>query len=141
MGPKQIIVRLPNKPGQLARISELLGENGIDVKAVSISSEGDCGVLALVANDHAKALMILRASDIPAEETQVIASYAPDHPGGLKAVLKPLREAKVNIERLYLSAARKEEYAVLIIQVDDYEKGVNALKDAYVDLIEGEFRF
>jgi len=141
MGPKQLIIRVPNEPGQLVRVSEALSEQGIDVKAASISVDKAVGVLAMVVNDHAKALLVLRAGGWDVSETPVIAAYAPDHPGGLRAVIKPLREAGINIERLYLSVARKGELAMLILEVSDYEQGIAALKANYVELIEGEFRF
>jgi hypothetical protein len=141
MGPKQIVVALPNLPGGLAGVSELLAEAGIDIKALSITSEAPRGSLAMVVNDHAKALLILQAGGYAVSETPVIAAYTPDHPGGLKAVIKPLREAKINIDRLYMSVARKGEHAVLVLEVSDYEKAVAALKAEYVELIEGEFRF
>jgi hypothetical protein len=71
----------------------------------------------------------------------VIAAYAPDHPGGLNAIIRPLKDAGVNIEKIYLSISRKAESGLIILEVDDPEKGVEALKAAYVDLIEGEFKF
>ena len=141
MGPKQIVIHLPNRYGQLSNISGLLGENGINIIAVCANVDGDQGVQCLVVDDHEKGMLILTGAGYKIEETPIIAAYGPDHPGGLNAVVKPLKEAAVNIDRLYLSAARKGEHALIIIEVDDIEKGIETLRANYVDIIEGPFRF
>jgi len=141
MRPMQIVLRLPNEPGQFSAVSELLGENGINVKAITISVDAEVGVLCMVVDDHEKSKLILQGHGYEIDETPVIAAYAPDHPGGLNAVVKPFKAVNVNVERLYLSAARKGEHALIIMEVNDYEKGVAALKANYVEVIEGKFKF
>lgn len=141
MVPKQIVTKLPNTPGQLSVVSELLGENGVDIKAVSISVDADDGVLCMVLDDHEKGKMVLQANGYDVEETPVIAAYAPDHPGGLNAMMRPLKEAGVNVDKLYLSVARKGEHTLIILQVSDYDKGVAVLRANYVEVIEGAFKF
>jgi hypothetical protein len=141
MIPKQIILRIPNQPGQLALVSELIALNGIDIRAISINVDGDQGVMTVVLNDHEKGRQLLEGHGYEVQETPVIAAYAPDHPGGLTAIIKPLKDADVNVERLYLSAYRPDELPIMIIEVSDYAKGVAALKANYVKLIEGPLRF
>ncbi len=141
MGPKQIVIHLPNTYGQLSGVSELLGENGINIIAVCANLDGDQRVCCMVLDDHEKAMRTLQAANYQVRETPIIAAYGPDHPGGLNAVIKPLKDAEINVERLYLSVARKNELALIIIEVDKYEAGVEILKSNYVDLIEGPFRF
>lgn len=141
MGPKQIVMNLPNEPGQLSTVSELLGLRGINIKAVSISVDGDQGVLSMVLDDHEKGKLVLQGSGYEPTETPIIAAYAPDHPGGLNAVMKPLKESGVNVEKLYLSVARKGEHAMIILEVDKHEEGTEALKANYVEVIEGKFKF
>lgn len=141
MIPKQIILRIPNQPGQLATVGDLIGRNGINIRAVSINVDGDQGVMTLVLDDHEKGKQLLEGHGYELRETPVIAAYAPDHPGGLTAVIKPLKDAGVNVERLYLSVHRPDELPIIIIEVSDYEKGIAALKANYVNLIEGRLRF
>ena len=141
MGPRQIIIDLPNTPGQLSDISELLGENGINIKAVCISPKGDLGELSLVLDDHDRGKLVLEGNGYMVRETPVIAAYGPDHPGGLNAVMRPLKEQGINVDKLYLSAARKGENALIIIEVSDYEKAAAALRANYVEIVIGEFKF
>ena len=69
MGPKQIIVSLPNLPGKLSTVSELLGENGINIKAMGCGA----GELNVVVDDLEKAMLILQGDGYDIEETPVIA--------------------------------------------------------------------
>jgi hypothetical protein len=134
-------LRLPNESGQLSNVSSLLGENGLNIIATTVSIDADMGILCMVLDDHVKGIRILKGAGYEISETPVIAAYVPNHPGGMNAVTKPLKSAGVNIDRFYVSVARKGENALIIIEVDDYEKAAQTLKENYVDLIEGAFRF
>jgi hypothetical protein len=66
-------------------------------------------------------------------ETDVIAVEVPDHPGGLRAVLKPLREAKINVLYFYTFLGRGESgYPVVIIGVDKTKEAIEALNKNWV---------
>ena len=134
-------MRLPNESGQLSNVSALLGENGLNIIATTVSIDSDIGVLCMVLDDHEKAVRVLESAGYEVGETPIIAAYAPDHPGGLNAVTKPLKQAGVNVDRLYLSVTRQGEHALIILEVDDYEKATRTLKENFIDLIEGAFRF
>ena len=138
MGPRQIIIRLPNTPGEMSKVSDILGANGINIKAMSSSVDGGIGILCLFVDDHDKGMLVLRSHNYDISETPVIAAYTPDHPGGLGAVVRPLKDASVNIEKIYLAIARKGELSLVIIEVDDYETGIAALKAQYMDIANGD---
>jgi hypothetical protein len=92
-----------------------------------------------VANDPEKAANVLESHGYSAKITDVLAVEAPHHPGGLNAVLKPLKEANININYLYTCLARSEN-AVLIVGVDNdnMEKAVRVLRRNWVRMIDEE---
>ena len=45
MKVRQISIFLENKPGRLAKATRILGENGINIRALSIADTTDFGVL------------------------------------------------------------------------------------------------
>lgn len=141
MGPRQVIIQIKNRTGELSLVNELLGEHGISIKAMTVSTDGDIGTTHMVLDDHERGKLVLHGAGYEIKETPVIAAYAPDHPGGLVAVIKPLREAMVNIVQFYISVAKRGEHVLVIIEVDDYEKGVAALAANYVEIIKGELTF
>ena len=48
----------------------------------------------------------------------MLAVETPDHPGGLNAVLKPLRSAGINVHYLYPHLGRVSDQAIVILGVD-----------------------
>ena len=67
------------------------------------------------------------------KETEVIAVETPDHPGGLQAVLKPLKEANISVLYLYPYLGREESgQPIIIVGVDKTEKAIEVLKKNWV---------
>jgi hypothetical protein len=76
---------------------------------------------------------VLRSHGYSVKETDVLAVEVPDHPGGLKAVLKPLREAKINVTFFYPYLGRGESgQPVVILGVDKIEEAVKLLEKNWV---------
>ena len=87
----QISVVLKNLPGMLADLSELLGKEGVNIRAVSVADTSEVSTVRLVVDDPAKALNILKGNGYSVYETDVLAVETPDHPGGLNAVMPESR--------------------------------------------------
>lgn len=135
MSVKQISISLENVPGKFSEVIEYLGENGINVIALSVADTADISAVRFVANDPDKAANVLKSHGYSVKITDVLAVEAPHHPGGLNAVLKPLKEAKININYLYTSLARAEN-VVLIVGVDNMQEAVRVLKKNWVRMID-----
>ena len=98
---KQISVFVENKKGRLAKITEVLGNAGIDLIALSIADTTNFGIMRCIVNDPDKAVTVLKNSGFTASATEVIVVEVPDKTGGLASVLKILDEADISIEYLY----------------------------------------
>ena len=130
---KQISVSLENIPGQFLRVSEHLGIEGINIRALSVADTSDISTVRFVADDPEKTTNVLRSHGYSIKETDVIAVEVPDHPGALQAVLKPLREAKINVLYLYTYLGKGESgQPIIIVGVDNTEKAVEVLKKNWV---------
>ncbi|HPI23770.1 MAG TPA: hypothetical protein PLE73_11265, partial [Spirochaetota bacterium] len=97
----QVSVAVQNTPGKLNEICEILEKENINIKAIMASSVLSPVQVHMIVDEPAKAENVLRGSGLTVSTREVVAVATPDHPGGLNAVLRPLREAKVNIECLY----------------------------------------
>ncbi|MBO8159309.1 ACT domain-containing protein [Thermosyntropha sp.] len=126
MMAKQISVFLENKAGRLAHVTRVLGEAGINIRALSIADTSDFGILRLIVSDPDKAYEILKESGFTVSETEVIAVQVPDSPGGLAAVLEQMSEENLNIEYLYAFLGTSENNALVIFKVEDIEKARQA---------------
>lgn len=139
MSVKQISISLDNAPGKFLSVSECLGTEGINIRAISVADTSDISTVRFVTDDPTKTVNVLRSRGYAVKETEVIAVEVPDHPGGLRAVLKPLREANINVLYLYPYLGRGESgQPIVILGVDQTEKAVEVLKRNWVHTFEKE---
>ncbi|ADI01559.1 MAG TPA: ACT domain-containing protein [Syntrophothermus lipocalidus] len=126
---KQISVFLENKAGRLASVTRVLGDAGINIRALSIADTSDFGVLRLIVNDPDKAYRILKEAGFTVSQTDVVAVSVPDRPGGLAEILEVMAEADINIEYLYAFIGTTARNALVIFKVEDVEKTTSFFKD------------
>jgi hypothetical protein len=130
---KQISISLDNVPGKLMDVSERLGVEGINIRAISVADTADISTVRFVTDDPEKTNNVLRSHGYSVRITDVIALEVPDHPGGLQAVLKPLRAAKINVHYLYPYLGRGESgQPIVIVGVDKTDEAVNVLRNNWV---------
>lgn len=135
---KQVSVFIENRQGRLDEVVGLLGDNGIDLAALSIGDTENFGILRAIVSDPEKAVPLLQANGYTANLTNVTAVAVPDSPGGLAGVLRLLREAGVSIEYLYSLVRRVDESAVLVLRVDEPEKALRLFEESGVRVITQE---
>jgi len=134
---KEIDLFLKNEPGQLSRVSEVLGANGINILAFYVSTEGDQGKLRFVANDPEKAINVLKTAGYKINMQEVIACETPHHPGGLNAVLKPLKAAHINVDYIY-PCIGTGEMTVLIIGLGPVKEALKIMEDNWIRVLGSE---
>ena len=134
---KQLSVSLENVPGKLSEVSDYLGDNGINIIALSVADTADISAIRFVASDPEKAVNVLRSHGYSVRVTEVLAVEAPNHPGGLNAVLKPLKEMRINVNYLYTCLGGGEN-TVLIVGVDKMEDAIQVMKKNWVHMYDEE---
>jgi hypothetical protein len=136
---KQVSITLENVPGKLMDVSERLGIEGINIRAISVADTSDISTVRFVTDDPAKTVNVLRSQGYYVKEADVIAVEVPDHPGGLQAVLKPLKAANINVLYLYPYLGRGESgQAIVIVGVDKTEEAEKVLKKNWVRTFDKE---
>jgi len=128
----QIDIAVDNKPGRLNEICEILEKEQINIKAVMASSLSEPVPIHLIVNDPVRAENVLMSKGFTVQTKEVIAVASPDHPGGLNAVLRPLKESGINVETLYPFIFLGNGEAIIIIEVDNIEKAMEMLKKNWV---------
>ena len=100
--PTEITIPLDNKPGALAKVTEVLGKAGVNLEGIGYAA-GKRGVLRVVADDTAKALSALKSAKVKVKATQeVLVATLPDRPGALSELARKLAKARVNIDAFYV---------------------------------------
>ena len=97
---RAFIVRLENRPGSLADVTEALGERGINISAVSGMTWDEGGGLGLITNDEAGTRSVLDDRGADYREIELVSAELDDQPGSLGAATRRLAQKGVNIEAL-----------------------------------------
>ncbi|HIJ95262.1 MAG TPA: ACT domain-containing protein [Desulfuromonadales bacterium] len=137
MKVEQISIFIENKSGRLAEITRILGEAGVNIRALSLADTSDFGILRLIVNDGTKATSVLKESGFTVNMTEVVAVEVSDRPGGLSTILHTLDSAGINVEYMYAFVERCGGNAVIIFRFDDTEKAIAVLKAHDFTMLEG----
>ena len=132
---KQLSVFIPNKPGQLANFFELLMENNIYIRSMTIAETEDYGLLLLLVDQTEKCIGILEEKEILYSITNVIAIELSNNITELYKISKTLGANDINIEYLYFLVLDDHRNGV-VLRLDDNEKGLNILKKNDYKLID-----
>ena len=117
---------LHDKPGELARIGEVLGEAGVDLRGLAAFTGEGNGIIHLLVEDDAceRATSALRDARIGlADDREVLVVDVHDRPGTLGELARELAAANVNIELAYSAFGG----ARLVIATDDLDNARAAL--------------
>jgi hypothetical protein len=135
---KQISVFLENKAGRLAEVTRILGENNINIRALSIADTTDFGILRLIVNDPEVAFKVLKNAEFTASFMDVLAIGIVDVAGSLSKALSALQGNSIVIEYMYAFSGKSEDKPLVILKVSDIIKAVDVLKSVGVAVIEAE---
>ncbi len=128
----QVSVAIPNMPGKLNEICEILEKEEINIKAIMASSVLTPVQVHLIVNNPDRAENVLKSNGFEVSTKEVIAVATPDHPGGLNAVLRPLRDSHINVETLYPFINLRGDEAIVIMEVDKIKEAKEVLKKHWV---------
>ncbi len=138
MKVKQMSVFLENKSGRLAQVTRVLGENGVNIRALSIADTTDFGILRLIVNDPDRTYQVLKEAGFTVSATDVIAVEVADRPGGLADILQSLQEAGINIEYLYAFVQKTPSAALVVLRVEQLDEAVKALQESGIHILSEE---
>ena len=139
MSVKQVSVSLDNTPGKFLEVSECLCREGINIRAISVADVSDISTVRFVTDDPKKTVDVLRSHNYQLKESEVIAVEVPDHPGGLLAILKPLKSTNINVHYFYPFLGKGESgQPIVILGVDKTEEAVKVLNQNWVHTFNDE---
>ena len=98
----EFLVKLADRPGQLAALAGALGKGKVQLRAIA-AQKGIVGLL-VADKDAAKARRALKAAKFRATERKAIEMRLQDKPGSLGKAAARFGKAKVNIASVYVLA-------------------------------------
>ncbi len=124
---QQISVFAQNRPGKIRRITEILTRNNINIRAITVASGDDYGVIKLIVSDPRKAYQFLKQAGLSVALNEVLAIRMEDKPGGLHQVVEILAENNINVEDAYGFVIESGKRAVLVVNVANIKKAKEVL--------------
>lgn len=137
---KQISIYLENVRGSLNELTQLLGENGINLLALSLADTSNFGIVRCITREAQteEAAALLRDKGYIAKVNNVLCVCVPHEPLGLAKVLKVIDDADISVEYLYSFYESTGSDAVLIIRPSEKTRCYNVLTENGIKLLDQE---
>ena len=127
MTAKQISIFIENRQGRLAEVTDIISKNNVNIRALSVADTTSFGILRLIVDEPERLESIMRANQVTASITSVIAVCINDRPGGLGELLHLLED--IQIEYMYSYVSESDD-ACIILRVDRDAEALERLTKA-----------
>ncbi len=131
-----LAVFVENKPGQTARITNLLADAGVNICWVTIAHSGSFGVMKFLVDKNEAAVRALKDKGLMVSLLEVLAVEVPDQPGSLRGVADILGRNSINLENCSGFVAHNR--AVLVIEVNALAQARTILEQQGLHLLTQE---
>jgi hypothetical protein len=124
--PTDLTVILQDRPGELARVGEVAGSAGVNIRGLAAMTGEGRGIVHVLIDDDALAAAraALTAADLRiADEREVLVVDVADRPGSLGELARTLAEASVNVDLAYTTFGAVR----VVIATDDLANARRAL--------------
>ena len=135
---RQISVFVENQPGSMMRVTEVLNEAHVNIRAISTFDTPEFGIMRLVVDDPVRAKESLTEKGFVTRITEVIGAELKDEKGNLNEMLKILADGKINVNYIYSFVIREGKAPVMVFHTDDFEQAEKVLEAADVKIMEEE---
>jgi hypothetical protein len=110
----EFTVAIPDVPGSLARLGQLLGDARVNIEAIEGFVGGGHGLVRFVPDSPERAVRALDAAGYAHTTRDVIVVRVLDEPGALGQLALVLAEAGINIDAIYVTTRGH-----MVLGVDD----------------------
>jgi hypothetical protein len=119
-----LTIYLDDRPGELARLAEVLGQAGVNIEGFcAVTSGGGQAEIHVLVEDAADSLAALAAADLEVGfEQEVAVVELEDRPGALGDVSRRLGDAGINLTVAYLATSTR-----LVFAADNLEEARGVL--------------
>ena len=124
---REFVIQLTHRPGELARVTNVLSLYGVNIKSVAAMTFGDQALLHLIPDNVESARSALAADNISFDENEVAVVLLENRAGELTGVAAKLAEAGVNLEAAYV-VGLSDDLIELAIVSDNVKKAKKALE-------------
>lgn len=132
---KQISIFASNEPGQIVKVTDILSEQNIDIRAMCVADTQDFGIIRLIVSDAEKAKQALKSRDCVVSATDVLGIRIADKPGSSGKALRLLADNDINLDYMYAFITVSKENACLVLRVQNPEEAEKILAENGVEIL------
>lgn len=130
----QISVFVENKPGQLGKITKILREEKIDIRAFSVADTVEFGILRLIVTAPCRAAELLRGAGFTAQMSDVLVAVMQDRIGAFDEIVSYLSDENIDVQYVYSFIGEIEATGRVAMRVDNMKKAYEVLKGKGIEL-------
>ena len=123
---RQLSIFLENKSGRLQEALEVLGNNNINITALTIADTSEYGIIRLLVSDPEEGHKLLKKHGFSVSLTDVFSLSVSHEAGSLSKALKKFAEEKLSIEYMY--AFSLGEKALIVLRTDNHAKAFEIIE-------------
>jgi len=127
MTTKQFEVFVQDKPGEVARLAEILAKSAVNIRGISTDLGGVKPVIHVITDDEASARKVLSSNGLEFSEREILVISMSDKPGELAKITRKLARAGVNVESMFILGQKVSEVQ-LAVGVDQRERAQDLLQ-------------
>ena len=131
---RQLSIFLENKSGRLQEVLEILGNENINITALTIADTSEYGILRLIVADPENAYKQLKARGFSVNLTEVLSLSVSHQAGSLEKVLRKFSEEKLSVEYMY--AFSLGDKAIIVLRTDDRAKAFEIVEQNNFTIID-----
>ncbi|MDD5020629.1 MAG: ACT domain-containing protein [Endomicrobiaceae bacterium] len=132
----QISIFIENTKGRLAEVCSILGDNNINIRALTIAETPEFGILRVVLDKPEEAKEILKKNGFIATSADIVAVEVSDDPGGLAKALKVLAGNNINVEYMYGFVEKATDKALMVFKFENIDKAIDVLKSNDINVVD-----
>jgi len=124
---KQFSIMVRDRLGELARVTELMAQFGINIVAIASETAGPQPLVRIVTEDQASTRKALERSGREFSEQDILVVKLIDRPGELAKISRRLAKGGVNVESIYIFS-KNDGKTELALAVNNLDKAKDILK-------------
>jgi len=123
---RQISIFIENKFGKLSEIFALLGRENIRIIAATVADTSEFGILRMIVSDAKKAHNTLKANNVSASLSDVLAIVTASTAETFTSTLDLFTKAGLSIEYMYCFSVKEKSF--LILKVSNREAALEVIR-------------
>ncbi|MDE2482616.1 MAG: ACT domain-containing protein [bacterium] len=128
---RSIRVIVPNRPGLLAELTEVLAAKGISIEQIVVETHDEGALVRMEVEHDDRALEILTDAGYHAVTDDVLLARIEDRPGALAQLSRRLADERLNIRSVH-HVRREAGFALVAISTDDNARARGVLGESAV---------